>query len=165
MRILRIVLSDRPSGGLTDVEGMMNLPLAIIAGFFATAVMAVGTGFVGVNIMGSLGAALGSYPYLVGGPMHFGIGIAYGLLYARVFARRLHGPLWLRGLKFSVLPWLISLAAVAFVPVTHFFTSGLTGTSILSRTVQLMPAWVVSLLAHLVYGTVLGWLYDPGDRI
>ena len=61
MRILRIVLSSPPSGGLTDVESMMNLPLAIIAGFFATAVMAVGTGFVGVNIMGSLGAVVGAF--------------------------------------------------------------------------------------------------------
>ncbi len=95
--------------------------------------------------------------------MHFGVGIAYGLVYAGVFARRLRGPLWLRGLQFSLLPWLISLAAAAFVPVPHVFTSALTGTTILSRSVQLMPEWAVSLVAHLVYGTVLGWLYDPRE--
>ncbi len=142
---------------------IVNLPLAIIAGFFATAVMAVATGFLGVNIMGSLGAVFGSSPYLMGGPMHFSIGILYGLVYAGVFARRLRGPLWLRGIQFSVLPWLISLAAEPFVPVPHFFRSTLTGTTLLSRSVQLMPDWAVSLLANLVYGTVLGWLYDPRE--
>ena len=95
--------------------------------------------------------------------MHFGVGIVYGLVYAGVFARRLRGPLWLRGLQFSVVPWLISLAAATFVLVPHFFDSALTGTTPLSRSVQLMPEWAVSLLAHLVYGTVLGWLYDPRE--
>ena len=140
-----------------------NLPLAIIASFVATVVMAVATGFLGVNIMGSLGAGFGSSPYLVGGPMHFGVGIVYGLVYAGVFARRLRGPLWLRGLQFSVVPWLISLATATFVLVPRFFDSALTGTTLLSRSVQLMPDWAVSLLAHLVYGTVLGWLYDPRE--
>ena len=52
------------------------------------------------------------------------------------------------------------LAAATFVLVPRFFDSALTGTTPLSRSVQLMPEWAVSLLAHLVYGTVLGWLYD-----
>ncbi len=56
----------------------------------------------------------------------------------------------------------ISLAIAAFVSIRHFFGSALSGTTILSRIVQLMADWAVSLLAHLVYGTVLGWLYDPG---
>lgn len=142
----------------------VNLPSAIVAGFFATAVMAVATGFVGVDIMGSLGAAFGSSLYLIGGPMHFGIGIVYGLVYAGGFVRRLRGPLWLRGLQFSILPWLIFLVVALFVPIPRFFHPELTGTTILSRTVQLMPDWTVSLLAHMVYGTVLGWLYNPLTR-
>ncbi|MBW8056809.1 MAG: hypothetical protein FVQ86_02135 [candidate division NC10 bacterium] len=56
----------------------------------------------------------------------------------------------------------ISLAIAAFVSIPHFFGSALSGTTILSRIVQLMPDWAMSLMAHLVYGTVLGWLYDPG---
>ncbi|MFQ5882022.1 MAG: hypothetical protein ACE5I9_06070 [Candidatus Methylomirabilales bacterium] len=142
---------------------MVNLPLAIIAGCVGTAVMAVATGFLGVDIMASLGAAFGGHPYLLGGPMHFGIGIAYALLYARVFTRRLWGPPWLRGLQFSFLPWLIALLVAPVVPVAHLFGSQLSGTTILSRGVQLLPDWAVSLVTHLVYGTVLGWLYDPGE--
>lgn len=143
---------------------IVNLPSAIVASFIASAVMAVATGFLGVDIMGRLGTTFGSSLYLMGGPMHFGIGIVYGLVYAGIFVRRLRGPLWLRGLQFSILPWLISLAAAVIIPIPRFFHPEMTGTTILSRVVQLMPDWTVGLLAHMVYGTALGWLYNPLRR-
>lgn len=98
----------------------LNLRSAVLAGLAGTAVMtllmyaAPLIGLPSMDIMGALGSLLpGAPPYLVGGFIHFGIGLTLALLYASLFAGRLPGPGWFRGALFSLLPWLFAITLMA----------------------------------------------------
>lgn len=60
-------------------------------------------------------AALGSVfpfkisPYIIGSIAHFGIGISLAFIYVALFHCWLPGPNWLRGMLFSLLPWLFAI--------------------------------------------------------
>jgi hypothetical protein len=83
-----------------------------------------------------------------------GANLAMGLLLALVYARyvepRLSGPSWWRGLRFALVPWLLSL--VIFLP--------LMGGGLFGMDVGAGPLPIVgNLILHLVYGAVLGGAY------
>src|SRR5215203_6931492 len=83
-----------------------------------------------------------------------GANLAMGLLLALVYARhaesRLHGPSWLRGMQFALIPWLLSL--VVFLPLMG---GGLLGMNIGAGPLPILG----NLILHLVYGAVLGMSY------
>jgi len=82
--------------------------------------------------------------------LHFGVGIALGLVYAAFVEPRLQGPGWRRGVLFALIPWALSL--VLFLP--------LVGGGLLGLGLGAGPLPIVgNLILHLVYGAVLGWVY------
>jgi uncharacterized membrane protein YagU involved in acid resistance len=83
----------------------------------------------------------------VGWSIHFLVGVAFALVYASMFDRRLPGSALARGAFYGVLVFV--LAQLVFMP--------LVGGGVFSRGDPQMIAG--SLLGHLVYGGVLGWIY------
>jgi Family of unknown function (DUF6789) len=83
--------------------------------------------------------------------IHVAVGLALAVAYAAVVEPRLSGPGWRRGVLFALVPWLLSL--LVLLPALG---GGLLG---LSLGAGLLPV-VGNLIAHLVYGTTLGWLYE-----
>ncbi len=91
---------------------------AILGGFLGTVAMtalmyaAPMTGLPRMDLLLALGSVLpiaGISPYVIGGAMHVGVGITIALLYAVAFERILPGPGWVRGVAFSVVPWLFAV--------------------------------------------------------
>lgn len=77
-------------------------------------------------------------------------GVIWGLIYGAFFEQRLRGPSWWRGIKFSILPWLLSL--IVFFPLVG---AGFFGADLGAGP---LPA-LGNLILHLAYGAVLGWTY------
>ncbi|GIW11552.1 MAG: hypothetical protein KatS3mg061_2609 [Dehalococcoidia bacterium] len=83
--------------------------------------------------------------------VHLAFGLAWALVYAAFFARRLPGPGWRRGMLFSLLPWLLSL--LVFFPAV--------GAGVFGLALGAGPLPVLgNLILHLAYGATLGALYD-----
>lgn len=83
--------------------------------------------------------------------LHFTSGIALAVAYA--FAEpRLRGPGWLRGMMFSLIPWILSIGV--FLPVAG---GGLFGLRLGAGPLPILG----NLILHLVYGATLGQLYGP----
>lgn len=77
-------------------------------------------------------------------------GAVWALLYAWFFEPRLGGPGWRRGVIFSIIPWVVSVAV--FFPAVG---AGLLGTDLDAGP---LPA-LGNLILHLVYGAALGSVY------
>jgi uncharacterized membrane protein YagU involved in acid resistance len=119
---------------LWQVEPAIGLP-RIAVGHMLSTFMAVSVAHLNVGVGG-------------GWVVHFIVGILLALLYARVFAERLPGsPVW-RGATYGALVFV--LAQVVFMPLVGggFFSRG---------DIELLAG---SLLGHLAYGIVVGWIYD-----
>lgn len=137
----------------------MNVTRAIPAGLIGTAAMTAlllvepSVGLPEIAIGQILSTALGLAPaYLTIGPavgwsIHFLVGIAFALVYANVFDKRLPGRALVRGAIYGILVFV--LAQLVFMP--------LVGGGVFSRGDSQMIAG--SLLGHLVYGGVVGWIY------
>jgi uncharacterized membrane protein YagU involved in acid resistance len=83
----------------------------------------------------------------IGWVIHFIIGMLLALLYAAVFAHRLPGTPLSRGMLYGVLVFVV--AQLVFMP--------LVGGGVFSRgDLELLAG---SLLGHLVYGGLTGWIY------
>ncbi|HET7041968.1 MAG TPA: DUF6789 family protein [Gemmatimonadales bacterium] len=140
----------------------MNVSRAVAAGVIGTATMtallliepSIGlpTIAMGQILGGSLGlaSALPGVGPALGWALHFALGALFALAFAALLDRRLPGTPVLRGLGFGLLLFL--LAQVAFMPFVGggFFSRG---------DVALLAG---SLLGHLVYGAVMGWIYHGG---
>ena len=146
------------------MKNQFSITKAIIAGINGTIVMTLFM-FMG-NIMGiemnvpkMLASMLGGN-IIIGWVMHFMIGttlaVSYGfLLYDRININKS----WLRGAVFGIIPWL--MAQLIVIPMmTQMngmgFSAGLFSGSMLMAT--------ASLMAHLVFGTVVGFLYSPTKK-
>jgi uncharacterized membrane protein YagU involved in acid resistance len=93
--------------------------------------------------------------------IHIILGIVWALVYAWLESHRRgfvgswlgSGPGWSRGMRFAILPWIVSLFALlpaaAINMLDWAFSAG-----------PLVP--LGNLVLHLIYGFVLGQLYDPG---
>ncbi len=83
---------------------------------------------------------------------HFVMSIILALIYAFVAEPRLMGSGWLRGVLFSVVPWVFSVAV--FFP--------LIGGGFLGMDLGAGPLpFLGNLVLHAVYGAVLGLMYEP----
>ena len=138
----------------------MNSTRAVAAGLIGTATMTAllliepSVGLPNIAIGQILSTALGlasahlSSGAALGWCIHFGVGVAFALVYAAVFARRPPSRPFLRGVLYGALIFL--LAQLIFMP--------LVGGGVFSRGDAEMLAG--SLLGHLVYGGVVGWIYS-----
>ncbi|SRR6266498_6159177 len=92
----------------------------------------------------------------IGWAAHFMIGTILALLYAAVFYNLLPGPGFVRGMIYSLLPWL--MAQLLVMPMMMVmqgmpFSAGLFSGSFIMA--------LGSLIGHLVYGFVVGIIYLP----
>jgi hypothetical protein len=92
--------------------------------------------------------------FFVGMILNLLMGIVWAVIYARFAEPRLSGPGWSRGVMFSLLPFILSIAV--FFPLAGI---GLFGTSAHAGALPVIG----NLILHLAYGAVLGSLYaiDP----
>lgn len=137
----------------------MNATRAVAAGLIGTAAMTAlllvepSLGLPEIAIGQILSTALGLAPaYLPVGPaagwvLDFLAGALFALVYAGVFERRLPGGAAIRGTLYGIIVFV--LAQLVFMP--------LVGGGVFSRGDLAMIAG--SLLGHLVYGGVVGWIY------
>jgi hypothetical protein len=82
--------------------------LAMTALMYAAPLM----GLPRMDLLLALGSVLpigGLSPYVLGAAMHVAVGITLALLYAGAFEPILPGPEWVRGVTFSVAPWLFAV--------------------------------------------------------
>lgn len=136
----------------------MNATRAAAAGLIGTAAMTAlllvepSIGLPNIAVGQILSTALGLAPaYLpfgaaIGWTIDFLIGMGFGVVYAVGFERRFRGPPVVRGVTYGVL--VFGLAQLVFMP--------LVGGGVFSRGDLQMLAG--SLLGHLVYGSVVGWI-------
>lgn len=155
------------------------LPRAIISGFIATVAMAIlffiayGAARIAVQIelAPSRGGPefhrwlealtnnqvldLAANSLYLAAAIHLVVGVAWALVYGYWFEPRIPGPHWMRGVAFSLIPWILSL--VVFLPLVG---GGFFGAAIGAGP---LPA-IGNLILHLAYGATLGAIYGPlGD--
>jgi hypothetical protein len=86
---------------------------------------------------------------------HVTMGLVFAAIYAYWAEPRMWGPHWVRGLVFSVIPWLFSVAV--FFPLAG---GGFLGTALGAGPLPFLG----NLVLHGIYGAVLGAMYGPwGD--
>lgn len=141
----------------------MNLPRAIATGVIATASMtallliepAIGLPQIAIgqvlSTSLSLTTALSSVGPAVGWLVHFAVGILWAVLYAEVVEQRLPGAPVVRGLLYGAAVFLLAQTVLLPLVGAGFFSRG-------------DPAMLAgSLLGHLVFGSVLGWVYGSAE--
>jgi len=145
----------------------MNVGRAAVAGLVGTAAMTalllvepsiglpkIAMGQVLSTSLGLTTAHLSIGPAL-GWCLHFVIGMVLAVIYAWAFDARLPGPPIVRGMLYGAMVFVV--AQVVFMPLVGggFFSRG---------DLELITG---SLLAHLLYGGVIGWSYHGGrdDRV
>ena len=100
--------------------------------------------------IGNMLAGFMHVPVALGWIMHFMIGTVLAVGYVYLFAARLPGKPFIRGLIYSLIPWLMAQIIVNPMMGAGVFASA-TPTPILFV--------MGSLVGHLVYGAVLGAVY------
>ena len=143
----------------------MNATRAAAAGLIGTGVMTAllliepSVGLPKIAIGQILSTSLGlASAHLTIGPavgwsIHFVVGMVLALLYAAAVQLRLPGTPLIRGALYGVLVFVV--AQLVFMP--------LVGAGVFSNGDLEFIAG--SLLGHLVYGGVVGWIYGDGTRI
>jgi uncharacterized membrane protein YagU involved in acid resistance len=117
------------------------------------AAMAPLMGMPEMNVPKMLSGAMG-LPMVFGWVAHFMVGVVLALLYATVFYNRFKGSRVVKGMKFSLIPWLMAQLIVMpmMAVMNHMsFSSGIFSGSVIMA--------LGSLMGHLVYGLVLGLTY------
>jgi uncharacterized membrane protein YagU involved in acid resistance len=109
-----------------------------------------------MNIPAMLSGTMGT-PIIVGWLAHFMIGtilaISYGAIYLP-FTKHIAGIK--SGAIFSIIPWL--MAQIIVMPMMTIMNGGSDGAGFFSGSIILA---VASLMGHLLYGIVLGFIYKP----
>jgi len=133
----------------------VNVPRLVVAGvagtLMMTAVMLMAPmmGIPPMNVGQMLGSVMGGNIAL-GWAAHFMTGIVLAGIYAALFVGRLPGPAAVRGMIYSLLPWLLTQLAVMPMMGNGPFSGS-----------ALMAGG--SLMGHLVYGAVLGGVYGTRE--
>ncbi len=134
----------------------LNVGRAVLAGLAGTAVMtmlmllAPRMGMPPMNVGAMLGSVMGGNVAL-GWAAHFMIGTILALGYAVGFAARIPGAPAVRGVIFSLLPWLMAQLVVMPMMGMGLFSGS-------------MLAAGGSLMGHVVYGAVAGQIYGLPDE-
>ena len=135
---------------------MNNVSKGIVAGFAATAVLSmimVAKGMMGLmpelNVIAMLGSMMNTTP-IIGWVIHFMIGmIAWGVGFA-IFLNVLPGNSHLsKGISFGVAAWILMM--VMIMPMAG---AGLFGLN------MGMMAPAMTLMLHVIYGAILGLVFD-----
>lgn len=157
--------------GLRDDRAIRNdwLRDGLASGFIATFAMtaSMAAAFAIANTLGNAGgntierwfAALSSNEltdnvgdvFAIGMMLNLVMGLVWALIYARFAEPRLTGPGWGRGALFALIPWALSI--LVFFPVAGI---GILGTGVEAGILPVLG----NLILHLVFGGVLGALYD-----
>jgi hypothetical protein len=131
-----------------------NVERAILGGFVGTVAMTLMMYFVSpmmgvkMDIAGSLGKMLGG-SWALGMTMHFINGtIIFPLIYAFLLYRILPGQAWAKGVYWGLVLWYLAQAAVMPMMGGGLFSANMGG----------IKAVMGSLLGHIVYGGLLGWI-------
>lgn len=137
-----------------------NLGKAVLGGFAGTVVMTMMMYFVApmigvkMDIAASLGSMMGG-SWTLGMMMHFINGtVIFPLIYAFLLFRFLPGSPVAKGITVGVILWILAQSMVMPTMGAGFFSSKMGG----------MMAVMSSLLGHLVYGALLGWIAGPAER-
>lgn len=149
------------------------LRAGILAGFLATfamTVVLVAAYWLADAIGDASGNALQRWSYaLVNNPVaertadgvilaigaNLAVGLVLALAYAWYVEPRLDGPSWWRGLRFALIPWLLSL--IVFLPLMG---GGVFGMDIGAGPLPILG----NLILHLVYGAALGLAYAEASE-
>jgi hypothetical protein len=150
------------------------LTLALLAGFVASLamVLAFAIAFVAALLLGHLPVPLLAawFQGLTNNPLintagpnlyeatavFFLGGLIWAALYVLVAEPRLGGPAWLRGVRFSLVPWLFSL--LVFLPLVG---GGLLGLNLGAGPLPILG----NLILHLAYGATLGMVYASAESV
>jgi uncharacterized membrane protein YagU involved in acid resistance len=145
-----------------DCEGTMDTKRAAAAGAIATGVMtalwlvepSIGLPKIAVGQLlstaMSVSVARGNAGPVGGWIVHLGVGTVLALIYDATFVRWLPGPPAVRGAVYGAIVFIV--AQIAFMP--------LVGAGVFSHgDIELLTG---SLLGHLVYGIVVGWICGLG---
>ncbi len=133
-----------------------NLLKAIMAGVAGTIIMTMMTmvapmmGMPEMDIPKMLGNFMG-VPVAVGWLAHFMVGVVLAVIYAYAFYPKLSSAPALRGIIFSIVPWL----AVQLM-LNPMMGAGLFAVNTPAPLLMVMG----SLIGHIVYGTTLGLIYS-----
>jgi uncharacterized membrane protein YagU involved in acid resistance len=104
-----------------------------------------------MDIAAALGKMLGG-SWAMGMTLHFVNGtIIFPLIYAFLLYRILPGQYWAKGIYWGLVLWLLAQAVVMPMMGGGFFSANMGG----------MKAVIGSLLGHIVYGGLLGWVAGP----
>jgi hypothetical protein len=151
-----------------------TVTIALLAGFVASVamVLAFAIAFAAALVLGQLPVPLLASWFLgltnnplidTAGPnlyaataIFFGGGLIWALLYGLVFEPRLHGPAWIRGMRFALIPCLFSLAV--FMPLVG---GGILGISLGAGPLPILG----NLILHAVYGAILGTVYGTAESV
>lgn len=147
-----------------------NLVFAIIAGMLAasaTAVVWYLAPVIGLPLL-DMPSLLGSWvtgrlsdAFVPGLLLHFLLGMLLGCLYVYLFASALRGNIWLRGLQFSLLPLLLTIAVFlplvsAYHPLVRLHRLPAPGPLGYNWGAAVPPLLIIGLL---VYGVAMAVLY------
>lgn len=145
----------------------VNIGRAIGAGFVATLVMtmliyvAPLMGMPHMDIAAMLGSLMngGQMPAVQSGPWWIGMGahlmmgtLLFPLLYAFVVYGLLPGKPWARGLTWGIVLWVLMMVMVMPMMGKGFFASDTPHPFLFA---------MGTLIGHLIYGAILGWLAGP----
>ncbi|NJD68323.1 MAG: hypothetical protein FIA90_06670 [candidate division NC10 bacterium] len=137
---------------------------------------------------------IGLPPYLTGSLVHLFNGVVLAMIYAVAFATWLPGPRPLKGALYSILPWIFAMVALApALTVLHSLLAGSAAVPAMNpcgAVVPMNPCGAVvatnpcaavtpdggtapsamlmagmSLMAHLLYGAVIGAVYRAKDCV
>ena len=93
-------------------------------------------------------------PVFMGWVIHLVIGLVFTYVYAAFLIDKLPSTGWKRGMIFGLVPWVMMQVAAMPMMGMGFFSGGD------------MMTIIGTLMAHLVFGGVMGFVYgDPGDAV
>ncbi|HUX60150.1 MAG TPA: DUF6789 family protein [Ignavibacteriaceae bacterium] len=146
------------------MKNQINLNSAIVSGIAATAAMTLFMFMaplmgLKMNIPAMLASTMG-LPIVFGWIAHFMVGIILALIYSLIYLRitKRKGSLK-SGAVFSLFPWL--MAQIVIIPMMSVMNGMSFMTGLFSGSLLLAMA---SLAGHLIYGIVLGMLYNSGEE-
>jgi hypothetical protein len=142
-----------------------NFGRAVLAGISAWVVFVIilyvlpSVGVPKMDLPEMLGGLFGLSSLAMGWVIFFVAGVVFALLYAYWFVSHLPGLGWQRGLIYGIVPWLVMMVIVApLLPVLNPMMMAKTAPGFFFANMG-MIATIGSLIAHMIWGIVLGSVY------